>query len=525
MTSYETVRLSQDDKIVIVAEQRRWKIVCIDVNPDGKIEFQCDQGHKIDMFPHDFLNGAGCRVCVGRTPEAAALRLQKIVDDNNAQLIVPYRGCHEQVTIKCAYGHTFSSAATNIVSQGTWCKLCTDSSSEHTPIRTSATINQEILEMATRRGWKVLTPYVKQRSRMNFECNQGHIIDVFPNNFMTGRGCGICAGQTPDAAAQRLQHIIDNRRAELITPYTGAFARITIRCAEGHTFATTATNVKRGGWCDMCKQRGNKYTGVEINDIITVRNGVLISEYVNRRVKITFKCDQDHVVSVWPHSILTGGWCTVCAETDPVTAEKGFLKKVDEMGGTVLGKYVNAYTNVEILCDNGHIFHMQPSSVKHRGQWCSQCSRSGGEKFIEQVIRDMKYEPELEFKLLKTSKYSFDFKFEHRGTNVLIEVDGNQHFKYIPHIHKTYQRCVRARYLDLFKTHKAIELGYKVIRIDYSWMSKPSEAVRNLIIQALDTNGPLYVSDLSKYDWIVIQPEDFIASLKGTELEIEPTTL
>lgn len=525
MTSHETTRLRQHNRILIAAQQRRWKILRIEVDPNGKIEFQCHQDHKVNMYPHNFLKGAGCQMCVGRTPEAAAQRLQKIIDDNGAHLIVPYRGCHEQVTIKCAYGHTFSSAATNIVNQGTWCKICTDSVSEYTVIRTAATINQEILDMATQRGWKVLTPYVKQRSRMNFECNVGHIIDIRPDNFLTGGGCRVCGGQTTDAAARRLQQIIDDHKAELITPYTGAFAKITVKCVSGHTFTTTASNVKRGGWCNMCKQRGNEYTGVEINDIITGRNGVLISQYVDRRSKITFQCDRDHIVSVWPHCILDGGWCTVCAETDPITAEKGFLQKVEEMGGTVLGKYVNAYTNVQISCDNKHIFYMQPSSIKHRGQWCSQCSRSGGEKFIEQVIRDMKYEPELEFRLLKTSKYSFDFKFEHKGTNVLIEVDGNQHFKYIPHIHKTYQRCVRARYLDLFKTHKAVELGYKVIRIDYSWMSKPSDAVRNLIMQALDADGLLYVSDLLKYDWIVIRPEDFIASLKGTELEIEPTTL
>ena len=108
---------------------------------------------------------------------------------------------------------------------------------------------------------------------------------------MAGRGCGVCGGQTPEAAAQRLQQIIDDHKAELITPYKGAFSEITIKCAEEHTFTTTASNVKRGGWCNMCKRRGNEYTGVEINDIITSRHGVLISRYVDRRTKITlYQC-------------------------------------------------------------------------------------------------------------------------------------------------------------------------------------------------------------------------------------------
>ena len=92
MATRETARLRQHNKILIAAQQRRWKIVYIDVNPNGKIEFECDQGHKIDMFPHNFLNGAGCRMCVRRTPEAAALRLQKILDDHGAQLIFHIRG-------------------------------------------------------------------------------------------------------------------------------------------------------------------------------------------------------------------------------------------------------------------------------------------------------------------------------------------------------------------------------------------------------------------------------------------------
>jgi very-short-patch-repair endonuclease len=219
------------------------------------------------------------------------------------------------------------------------------------------------------------------------------------------------------------------------------------------------------------------------------------------------------------------GWYTVCAKTDPVTAEKTFVLKVKEMGGDVKGKYINAYTNVEILCDNGHTFNMQPLAIKYSGQWCPYCSRSGGEKFMENVLQQMGYELEIEFRLFKSSKYRFDLKFEDKGRTFLLEVDGNQHFKYIPYIHKTYQQCVRNRYLDLFKTHTAIQLGYKVIRIDYSWVSKSTETVKTLIHDALKADGSLYVSDLAKYDWIVIKPDDFIESLKGTILELQPVVL
>jgi hypothetical protein len=167
--------------------------------------------------------------------------------------------------------------------------------------------HQRVVNFAENRGWKVLSKYSRLRDKMQFQCNQGHIVDMIVSNFIGGNGCRFCSSRDSSVASERLRRIVNERNAELIVPYRSAFEEVTVRCTNGHIFSTAASNITNGeSWCNMCIGYGNEYTETVIRDIITRRGGTLMSEYTNRTTKITFKCDQNHVVSVWPHSILDG---------------------------------------------------------------------------------------------------------------------------------------------------------------------------------------------------------------------------
>lgn len=53
------------------------------------------------------------------------------------------------------------------------------------------------------------------------------------------------------------------------------------------------------------------------------------------------------------------------------------------------------------------------------------------------------------------------------GFGILIEVDGEQHFKYTPHFHKTKKDFTHAKQNDYYKNSYALSHGLKLYRIPY----------------------------------------------------------
>jgi len=47
---------------------------------------------------------------------------------------------------------------------------------------------------------------------------------------------------------------------------------------------------------------------------------------------------------------MMNSWCPKCTNNFPKEAAEKFYNKVQEHGGIVLGKYINAYTRVRVRC-------------------------------------------------------------------------------------------------------------------------------------------------------------------------------
>jgi hypothetical protein len=89
---------------------------------------------------------------------------------------------------------------------------------------------------------------------------------------------------------------------------------------------------------------------------------------------------------------------------------------------------------------------------------------------------------------------------------LMIEFDGTQHFK--PCIWKpTLSDVQKGQDIDYEKMCLAYSYGYRVIRFDYTWGTRPIAeltAAVELAIQTLGNNHTLklWVSDKAKYDWL-----------------------
>ena len=92
---------------------------------------------------------------------------------------------------------------------------------------------------------------------------------------------------------------------------------------------------------------------------------------------------------------------------------------------------------------------------------------SKGEEKIEHLLKKHKdyYIKEKAFPDLRNGKLRFDFYLP--DTDTLIEVDGEQHYKYNPYFHKTKKDFNHAKQNDYYKNSYALARGMKLYRIPF----------------------------------------------------------
>ncbi|WP_415276439.1 hypothetical protein, partial [Clostridium perfringens] len=80
----------------------------------------------------------------------------------------------------------------------------------------------------------------------------------------------------------------------------------------------------------------------------------LIGGYVNASVKVELECNEGHRYFVQPNNFKSGKRCPICDGQHPETAKLDFIKQVEKEGYKLIGEYVNASVKVELECNEGH---------------------------------------------------------------------------------------------------------------------------------------------------------------------------
>jgi YHS domain-containing protein len=271
-------------------------------------------------------------------------------------------------------------------------------------------------------------------------------------------------------------------------------AKYWFKCEKcNHGFDTSPDSIIRGSWCPYCG--GKKlctddcsfclnrsfashekacFWDYEKNNRVAPRN---IAK--NTHTKYWFKCQEcKHRFDTSPHSITTmGSWCpyccrrTLCNDHCIPCEKRSFASHEksrywDYNRNEKSPREVTRNSNKKywFKCDKGkHEFDM---SLDHiiRGYWCPKC-KNKSERLFSEFLTASKYPHEHQARYdwcrnPKTGKkLPFDFCLEE--LNIIIEVDGPQHFRQISNWgdHKEIQER------DRYKEECALERGYTIIRI------------------------------------------------------------
>jgi urease gamma subunit len=278
-----------------------------------------------------------------------------------------YLGNNIKLTFKCKNDHIWEAVPSSI-KQGVWCPICANKNRGEARKLTI----EEMQSIAQKRKGKCLSKkYIDSKSKLKWQCEDGHVWNAIVGTVMRGAWCPECAGNKK-LDMSSMNSIANERGGKcLSSKYINARTKLKWQCEKGHIWKATPDNIKHGSWCPVCV---GKYQDIrDMHKLANEKGGkCLSSKYTNNRTKLEWQCKQGHIWEATPNNVKNGTWCPQCSGNKKLSI-KDMERIAESRGGKCLStKYINANTRLSWQCEKGHLWDAIPNSIK-RGSWCPIC--------------------------------------------------------------------------------------------------------------------------------------------------------
>lgn len=285
----------------------------------------------------------------------------------------------------------------------------------------------------------------------------------------------------------------DYKEYEFLGEYTGSLKPIKAKHKVCGEYIEMLPNsfISRGSGCPLCARAKvnakTKKTPEEVQSKLP--EGVtLISDYTGIHKKIRIHCEVcDSEYDIIANDIIRRGNCTHCNKYFKRTYPEVKNEVSEATNGEyqlVSKEYKNANTKLEVqhnVC--GSIYGVTMHNFR-RGRRCPVCRTSIGETETKNALEDLgiTYERQKKYADLKNiSNLSYDFYLPKE--NVLIEYQGEQHYKPVKHFggKEVFEYQLK---MDTIKKQYAEENGINILYIKYTLRTK--EEIKEFLIKNLD---------------------------------------
>lgn len=246
----------------------------------------------------------------------------------------------------------------------------------------------------------------------------------------------------------------------LETEYMNSCVKMRYKCKCDNISEIAYDKLRKGQHCRGCG--GNEKLDFEFVKAQFIQADCILLEdyYTNSYTKMRYICDCGNEAKIAYDSFRVGKRCRKCSGKEKLTLEyvQGYFKKYDYV--CLEDVYINVITKMAYICDKGHQSSTKFNSFKSgfRCPFCINKTEQIVKKFLEEnytnVISQVKFE------WCKDKNHlPFDFLLE--DLNLIIEVDGRQHFKQVQKWKSPKETHAR----DILKMKVALDQGYSIIRI------------------------------------------------------------
>lgn len=222
-----------------------------------------------------------------------------------------------------------------------------------------------------------------------------------------------------------------------LVEYTGTFNKVKIICKEHGVFLKSPNAHFSGQGCPKCSRRFS-YDTKEFIKRAKEKHGNKYdysnSKYENKRKKVKIICKEHGEFEQYPRQHISGSNCPKCFGNFKYDTEE-FIKKAKEVHGDKydysLTVYEGTTKKVDIICKkHGKFKQLANNHINSSKNGCPKCNRSKGEELIEYFLinNGIKYETQKIFESCRNIN-TLPFDFYLNDYNIVIEFDGEQHFK------------------------------------------------------------------------------------------------
>ncbi len=269
--------------------------------------------------------------------------------------------------------------------------------------------------------------------------------------------------------------------------YKGCLVNVKIKCKKGHSFDITPNMHLDGQGCKFCNEKLKKEGKPTLNVKIERKNKIWTTEYFieeakkvngdnfdyslvdvkNVNEKVIIICKKGHKFEQDIYHHLNGSNCKICESKKMcITTDEFIANSISIFGPNKFDYsetvYIDSYTKLKLICkEKNHKFYKTPN--KHYSSLgCPFCVNKSevllGEylKIINENIIHQYFFKNIE----QIKKNPFDFCIEE--LKLIIELDGEQHFRYVAKFKKSVEERQKS---DFIKMIHALNNGYTIIRI------------------------------------------------------------
>jgi hypothetical protein len=355
--------------------------------------------------------------------------------------------------------------------------------------------NDEFIE----RVKKIHTNYDFSKFLYNKTHNKGIVIcsihgdfESRPSDLLRGRGCPKCGGSkklTTEEFIEKVKKIHPNydfKKFNYINNHTKGIVICPIH-GEFESLPHNLMHNKRG--CSKCNGgiKSNIYEFIEKVKKIHPNYNFNEFEYMNWKTRSIVICPIHGCFKSTPNILLNGCGCPKCGKVHKPTT-KEFIEKIEIIHKKYdFSKFIYNRSDKKgiVICPIHGEFLASPNNL-FRGNGCPRCRESKGEKFIAKWLQEhnIEYTPQKRFPSCK-NKRELPFDFHIKNTNILIEYDGEQHFKPTS-IWGGEKEFKNITLRDTIKNTWAKENKYLIIRLNYKMKEKEKyDLLENIIIKGL----------------------------------------
>ena len=366
---------------------------------------------------------------------------------NNITSIEVLKGTNKKYYFDCDCGHTFDVSLSNVILKNAWCPYCANKKL----CNNDNCISCFNKSFASQKKSKYLVDknihprqiFIQSNKKYNFKCNKClHIFDIAICHIQTN-WCPYCSNQklcsdencnkcynksfAPHKKSKYWSKQNENNPRQIFLKSNKYFK---FDCKCGHTFTTRLNSVSEGNWCSYC---GNKKL-----------------------------CENNKCKSCFNKSFSSNPKSKYWSKNNKLNPRQVFK---------------NSHTKFEFNCENNHIFIARLYNVNNN-YWCPICVHKTETLIYNFLKKNYSVSFQAKYKWCKNKKTDnylpFDFAID--KYKILIELDGDQHFKQVA----KWKSPEHTQKRDLYKMKRAMKNGYTIIRLlqedvwnnKYNWKKK-----------------------------------------------------